>query len=108
MSLKRQLLASPRIYVLFKRLPINFSIPQDGLEFSTPRIENPIYDFAGGCYDGRQAEDEHTYDPRLPLHGSGASALSTSITRRRLALLLGLSAFSTLLRWRWLLSCDSR
>ena len=75
---------------------------QDGLEFSTPRIENPIYDFAGGCYEGRgQGQDnEHTYDPRLPLHGSAANAPSPSSLMRWLSYLLGLSTFS--LR-RWLL-----
>lgn len=80
------------------------SLSQDGLEFSTPRIENPIYDFAGGCYEGRQGESEHTYDPRLPLHGSGAAG-APSLARWLLSFLLGLSALS--LRRRWLLFCDS-
>ena len=73
---------------------------QDGLEFSTPRIENPIYDFAGGCYEGRQ-DSEHTYDPRLPLHGSGAP--SPPLTSAWLpSFLLGLSTLAM-----WLLFCDS-
>ncbi len=53
---------------------------QDGFEFSTPRISNPIYDFASGCYDGQQGGGEFGYDPRLPLSANAAADLSAAKT----------------------------
>lgn len=50
---------------------------QDSLEFATPRIHNPIYEFSNGCYD---EDGTFSYDPRLnePLQGK-ASTLTTPI-----------------------------
>ncbi len=43
---------------------------QDDLEFATPRIHNPIYEFSNGCYD--KDSGTFVYDPRLnqPLNGA--------------------------------------
>ena len=30
---------------------------QDGVEFSTPRIHNPIYEIADGCFSGNDVYD---------------------------------------------------
>ncbi len=36
---------------------------QDSLEFATPRIHNPIYEFSSGCFD--KDSGTFVYDPRF-------------------------------------------
>lgn len=52
----------------------------DGLEFSTPRIHNPLYDNVGGCFD--ETQGTFAYDPRLnqPLHAHAHKPLATFLT----------------------------
>eukprot|EP00095_Tigriopus_kingsejongensis_P000886 snap_masked-scaffold409_size180341-processed-gene-0.2 protein:Tk00886 transcript:snap_masked-scaffold409_size180341-processed-gene-0.2-mRNA-1 annotation:"hypothetical protein DAPPUDRAFT_62540" len=51
----------------------------DGLEFSTPRMHNPVYDMTGGCYDDTQGN--FAYDPRLnqPLHGNSQRPMGLTL-----------------------------
>ena len=46
------------------------------MEFATPRIHNPIYEFAGGCFTGSDG-GLYSYDPRSnqPLHAASPNTL---------------------------------
>ena len=49
---------------------------QDGIEFSQPRIHNPIYEIAEGCFSGN---DVYDFNSRFnqPLFSNSGSGLST-------------------------------
>ena len=54
---------------------------QDGIEFSQPRIHNPIYEIAEGCFSGNDVYDFNSRfnQPLFSNSGSGLSTKSSTI-----------------------------
>ena len=46
---------------------------QDGVEFSTPRIHNPIYEIADGCFSGNDVYDFNNNRLNQPLFSNKAA-----------------------------------
>ena len=63
---------------------------QDGIEFSTPRIHNPIYEIADGCFNGNDIYDYNNNRLNQPLFSNKA----LSLQQGSLLMVLGFNVFN--------------